>query len=279
MRFNPRYKSIATLGLLVGLTGCSALQKNELEGRTSLAQKEKNFWNRLPFVGDRENDQPVAYPNPVKMAATWSSDTLTQSGRTPTRGFGGRLFFFDEKSHAVPVDGTLVVHGFDERGKEKESVKRFEFTPEQFTKHYSQSDLGASYSVWIPWDAIGGNQKEIALVASFVTAEGKTVQSSPTKVILPGVAEDPEKRLQARMSPDYHAWKLASANVRPPRSGLTTTTIQRAKPGWRRDGFPQETSGSLIAGATSARSADVKMNRTPSRSLILPASATLPSKR
>ena len=82
------------------------------------------------------------------------------------RGFGGRFFFYDEKSRPVPVDGTLIVHGFDDTADTPEDrVKRFEFTPEQFTRHFSQTDLGASYSVWVPWDAIGGDQRRISLVA------------------------------------------------------------------------------------------------------------------
>ena len=87
---------------------------------------------------------------------------MVETGRTPTRGFGGRVLFYDEKSRPVPVEGSLMVHGFDDSSEDpEEGVNRFAFTSEQFTRHFSQSDLGASYSIWIPWDAIGGDQKRV----------------------------------------------------------------------------------------------------------------------
>lgn len=281
MRHYKPFKLIACAGLIAATsTGCTSLQTKETEGRTSLAKQEQSFWKKLPFVGDKEHADKSPYPNPVQVAATWSPDTLTQTGRTPTRGFGGRLFFFDEQTHAVPVDGKLVVHGFDETAlNEKERVKKFEFTADQFTKHFSQSDLGASYSVWIPWDAIGGEQKEISLVASFVTAEGKTVQSSPAKVRLPGTKEDPATKLAQRYSPQYQEWKLAANSGRARRSGLTTTTISRPNSETGIELRPQSAqNGALVAGTNRTRSADVRVNRLPSRSLIMPASAKLPAK-
>ena len=163
------------------LTGCSIVKPSPHDHRT--------FTQRLPLIGEPappEPDEP--YPFPAKIAATWTPDTLVQTGRTPTRGFGGRIFFYDEKSRVVPVDGTLVIHGYDDSNglDPKRSTKRFEFTPEQLTNHFGQTDLGASYSVWIPWDAVGGEQKRISLVASFRTEDGHLVQGVPAIVMLPG---------------------------------------------------------------------------------------------
>lgn len=281
MRRQRLTATIACAGLIaISCTGCSSLRTKETEGRTSLSKNEQSFWNNLPFLDDKDRTDETPYPDPVQLAATWTPDTLTQTGRTPTRGFGGRLFFFDAQSHAVPVDGKLVVHAFDETSIDsKDRVKKYEFTAEQFTKHYSQSDLGASYSVWIPWDAIGGEQKEISLVASFLTAEGKTVQSSPAKVRLPGKTISPDAELASRYSPQYREWKLAASSGRARRSGLTTTTISRP-PGTVGEIAPTLfSSGALVAGADKPRSAEVRINRVPSRSMIMPASARLPSSK
>ena len=110
-----------------------------------------------------------------------------QTGRTPTRGFGGRLFFYDEKTKAVAVDGELTVHAFAENADGSQGeIKRYHFTPEQFTKHFSQTDIGASYSVWIPWDAVGGDQTKVSLVPSFRAANGRLVQGEQALVGLPG---------------------------------------------------------------------------------------------
>jgi len=180
----------------------------------------KSAWSwKMPW--SKKDKPPEPYPNPAKMAATWTPDTLVQTGRTPTRGFGGRLFFYDEKIRAVPVEGELTVHAFAENpdGSVGE-VKRYHFTSEQFTQHFSQSDLGASYSVWIPWDAVGGEQMRVSLVPSFKAASGRVVQGETALVGLPGrrrAVDSIAKR------PDQAANLVASRDAT--KSGLTTTTI------------------------------------------------------
>jgi hypothetical protein len=217
----------ACLLLLVGMTGCSTLQKSD----DFSGEPPKKLMDRMPWAKSDADKAPKPYPNPVKLATVWSPETLTQAGRTPTRGFGARVFFYDEKSRPVPVDGSLIVHGFNEENtSDKPDVKRYQFTPEQFTQHFSQSDLGASYSVWIPWDAVGGKQQRVSLVASFKTAEGKMLQGSPTTVLLPGAKTDRDVALAQRFSPEYRKWQDAASGNAPPSSGLTTTTIPRSAP-------------------------------------------------
>lgn len=207
------------------LPGCSTFQKDKS------SSSSKSLMERMPWAKNDPNKAPEPYPNPVKLATVWSPETLTQAGRVPTRGFGARVFFYDEKSRPVPVDGSLIVHGFREDGtSEKPEVKRYQFTPEQLTGHFSQSDLGASYSVWIPWDAVGGKQERISLVASFQTAEGKMLQGAPTTVLLPGARTDQDIALAKRFSPEYREWQAASSGKASPSSGLTTTTIPRTVP-------------------------------------------------
>lgn len=154
-------------------------------GCTSLPTAE-TFKLSNPF--SKKDKPPEPYPNPAKLGTTWTSDTLTAPGKTPTRGFGGRIFFYNEKSQTVPVDGELLVTAYEESEHPgmPPRVRRFGFTREQFTKHFSQSDFGASYSFWLPWDADGGIQQRVTLVPSFTSAEGKTIQGPPTSVLLPG---------------------------------------------------------------------------------------------
>ncbi|QDS91187.1 hypothetical protein EC9_54070 [Rosistilla ulvae] len=150
------------------------------------APKSESWSAKLPWNKDKP---PKPYPNPVKMAVTWTPDILVQPGRTPTRGFGGRVYFYNDHSQAVPVEGELTIHGFDEAlatAQQSDGIKRFRFTAEQFTSHFSESDLGASYSIWIPWDAAGGDQKKLSLMSTFKTTGGKVVQSEAAMVLLPG---------------------------------------------------------------------------------------------
>lgn len=193
--------------MLITTGGCAALKG------------EKSLTESLPWIGKK--DKPKPYPNPAKMAVTWTPDTIFRPGSTPTRGFGGRVFFYDEKSRPVPVEGELAVHGFEEVASgQPPSIKRFAFTAEQFTSHFSQTDLGASYSIWIPWDAVGGREARITLVPSFRAMGGKIVQGAGATVLLPGRSE--RTPAEPASPADVQGWPPQQL---PAGSGLTTTTI------------------------------------------------------
>ncbi len=168
---------IALIGCLVWFSGCASLTTND----KSKSKKEKSW---LPW-GNKE------YQIPQSLAVVWSEDILNVPGKPATRGFGGRIYFYNEKSQAISVEGELTVHGYDETFAKPggvvspEADKTFKFTPEQFTQHFSQSDLGASYSVWIPWDN-GGYGKKIMLIPSFITKDGRLIRGEPSKVTLAG---------------------------------------------------------------------------------------------
>lgn len=275
--------AIVAMGpIMVSSLGCSTF------GNRSGAQP--SLMDKIPLIGKKKSDEaPQPYPNPVKMAATWTPDTLVQSGRTPTRGFGGRVFFYDEMSRAVPVEGTLIVHGFDDsNGTDNPETKRFEFTPEQFTRHYGQSELGASYSIWIPWDAIGNPQRRVSLVTSFKTVEGKLIQGIPATVQLPGARsnETSEEKL-SKLSPEYREYRAATeAGVQS--SGLTTTTIARRMVSPSRSTEPainmpqSQAPTTVVATGAATPSLDIGMRKQPAtttRSTVLPASATMPVSR
>ncbi len=296
MRVTRKHFTAAAASLLVvAQIGCVTtgdeplLKQDDSLLKKNISKKEPTFLERLPLIG-KKNEVPEPYPNPVKLAATWTPDTLIQTGRTPTRGFGGRIFFYDERSRPVPVEGTLTIHGFDDSAASpEESLKRFVFTPEQFTRHFGQSDLGASYSIWVPWDAVGGEQKKISLVTSFTPVDGTPIQGVPSTLLLPGKDTDLRTSEEvALFSPQYREYLAATQNAATPTSGLTTTTIRRRRPdpvsieSKKRPAItiPRRSSGGqLIAGQNGTQSFDLEMRRRPTgpvRSSILPASAELP---
>ena len=292
MRVTRRHFTAAVASLVAaGQLGCvTAPDKTLLSGASS--KSESSLLDRLPLLGKKnKNGPPEPYPTPVKIAATWTPDTLVQTGRTPTRGFGGRVFFYDEKSRPVPVEGTLLVHGFDDSAPEPEkSVKRFEFTPEQFVRHFSQTDLGASYSIWIPWDAVGGEQRRISLVTSFRTAEGNLIQGIPATLVLPGThPEVVEGDEFAKLSPQYLKYREATESGSTRSSGLTTTTIHRRRQSYNTSPTdaanpsitipPSQEASSMIASGKGTPSADLESIKRASRSRVMPASANMPIKR
>jgi hypothetical protein len=164
--------------LMASCVGCASLT-----GDPSRGKKKDGSWSWF---------KKKEYQVPQSINVTWSHDIFTAEGKIPTRGFGGRLYFYNERNQAIPVEGELTVYGFDDthrdhRGMAIESAdKRFKFTPEQFTTHFSESDLGASYSIWIPWDQAPGESKKIMLIPTFKTKEGRLIKGNAASVLLPG---------------------------------------------------------------------------------------------
>ncbi len=140
-------------------------------------------WPIWPFNKDKPG-------KPDKIVALWSDTVLTQTGRPPIRGFGGRLMFYEgKKEDPVKVEGTLVVYAFDETDRDPNNNRpdrKYVITPQQLPLHYSKSKIGHSYSVWLPWDEVGGMQKEFTLIVRFLPKEGATAISDPCRQLLPG---------------------------------------------------------------------------------------------
>jgi hypothetical protein len=144
-----------------------------------------------------KSDKPLPPETPVRLVSTWTDTVLQKSGTTPQRGFGGKLVFFKQDSEeAVRVDGQLVIYAFDESDREPHEThpsRKYVFPRDEFVRHESESQLGPAYSVWLPWDEVGGNMKQISLIARFEPHGGPTVLGEQTKHLLPGVSrEDPE---------------------------------------------------------------------------------------
>ncbi len=141
----------------------------------------------LPFA---KKDPSKAKPEqPARMMAIWSDAIYTEPGKPPVRGFGGRLYFHNAASKAVPVQGQLVVYGYDdsvEGAPSRQPDRRFAFTAEQLAKHLLTSELGVSYSIWIPWEPVGGYKKTVTLLPVFTTSNGNAITGQQTVNCLPG---------------------------------------------------------------------------------------------
>lgn len=171
---------------LSGVAGCSIFSKDDKKSSWSWFKKE--------------------YQEPKSLVAIWTEDKLAMPGKPITRGFGGRIYFYNDRSQAVPVDGELVVYGFDDSARKnmslvkQEADRKFRFTPEQFTGHFSEGDLGASYSIWLPWDGDGEPNREVTLFPTFITKSGKLIRGESAKVMLTGPKQEsvdaPAQQLQ-----------------------------------------------------------------------------------
>lgn len=167
-------RAATALWLALALTGCQPL---DLKPSSSL------------FSG--RDDRPGV---PASLTAVWSNAVLQRADGTHARGFGGRLMFYGSKKQTpIRVDGTLVVYAFDEKDRNPDDPRpdrKYVFTRQQFASHYSKSDLGHSYSIWIPWDEANGSLKEVSLMARFVSVEGEAIVGEQVKLTLPGTSGD-----------------------------------------------------------------------------------------
>lgn len=203
-----------TASLLMGAAGC-----NPLNWRPGMLVSKLDVPDGVPWRSDarRRGD-------PVRIVATWTDTVLHQPGAPAQRGFGGRLYFYDRKGKKpIAVEGQLVVYAFDELNRkptDNKPDKRFVFPPGQFALHESQSEIGTSYSVWLPWDAVGGFQTDVSLIARFEpTKGGGLVVSEQTRQRLPGqMRETPETMLAG---PAGSGVQQASSREKP--EGAVTT--------------------------------------------------------
>jgi hypothetical protein len=154
-------------------------------GCQTVAPDWSKKWNVFAPLKLKESKYAV----PARLAILWSPAVLNQAGQVPTRGFGGRVYFYDSKNKPVPVEGQLVIYAYHNDKPNPDSKvpdRKFAYTPEQFIQHYTPTELGASYSIWIPWDAAGQPQAEISLVPIFTSTSGALVMGQPSRGLLPG---------------------------------------------------------------------------------------------
>lgn len=169
--------------LAVALLGTAGCTPKAADFKPSKLFSLDSAW---PWGGDEEPEQGI----PVRIVGTWTDTVLHTPGQKPQRGFGGRLVFYrndDEKP--ILVDGQLVVYAFDENGREptdNRPTRRYVFPPDQMPLHMSKSEIGASYSFWLPWDEAGGPQTDVSLIARFEPKGGPVVVGEQTRHMLPG---------------------------------------------------------------------------------------------
>ncbi len=128
---------------------------------------------------------------PTRMMVMWTDTILHQPHQSGVRGFGARIYFYnDDNPDPVKVDGGLAVYAFDAddlRPKSPKPKRKFVFTADQLAQYMSHTSMGTSYSVWCPWDEVGGYNKQLSLIVRFEGRNGGVVISDATVKLLPGL--------------------------------------------------------------------------------------------
>ncbi len=173
------YASICALCLLIAASGCQTVH-------WSKGDWEKKEILKNPFKKTKEVDE---FGVPERMAILWKDGVYENNGMPTTRGFGGRIYFYNADNETVKVDGELTVYGYNDSDGDAQRNNpdhKYVFKQDVFQKRYSQTDIGHSYSIWIPWDEVGGEAKQISLIPIFKSTEGIVVRDNQSVNLLPG---------------------------------------------------------------------------------------------
>jgi len=181
------------VAMLLGQVGCQSLPTGKMsDWKIPLlnSKDKKASSSKKTASGEQTDEEDIEYGIPVKLAVIWTDSTFTAAGARATRGFGGRFFFYDQEGTPIPVKGELIIYGFDDSrdsSQQKIPDRKFVFRSDELQKHRSiATELGMSYSFWIPWDAVGGERKTISLLPLLKLENGQVVRGEIAVNVLPG---------------------------------------------------------------------------------------------
>lgn len=200
MKKHTTKKRILQHSLLLGIL-CLFLQS----GCSQFASSSANPTNW--FAETEEIEKEI----PDRILPIWTDTVLHQPNQRGVRGFGGRIYFYkDGEDTPIEVDGNMTVYVFDgdyDSQNPTQPLKKYVITAAQLQKLESKSTLGMSYSIWIPWEEVGGASKKLNLIARFDGTNGGTVISNSSTKLLPGI-DTPKNRMEIQKaknpSEDYN---------------------------------------------------------------------------
>ena len=173
------------------LISCAVALSITSIGCSSFSDKLRSANDALPWNAEAAKTRKLE-STPVRIAAVWTHDIVNVPGTKPVQGFGGRIYFYNHEQKAIEVDGELVVFAFDDTKAAQQHEptrnpdRQFVFRADRLQTHLSDSELGPSYSFWIPWQEFGGEQRLISLVPVFQPVQGRNVTGHFSKASLPG---------------------------------------------------------------------------------------------
>ena len=126
----------------------------------------------------------------VEVACIWQPGEGRNAAGIPCRGFTGQVFFFTQKD-ATPalVDGDVRVYLFADRGSDEDRSKplhQYDFTPEAWGMHATQTALGPGYSVFVPYPENDPYQARCQIRLRFQAKGGGTLYSENVTLTLDG---------------------------------------------------------------------------------------------
>ena len=174
--------------LVVIQSGCKSLSPNGTGSPIEkMAASLQGNDAELVASSEQVSSSPAA-----KMVVVWKENVLQSDSGRPVQGFTGRVYFHDVAGNIVQVEGELNIYGYDDSGEMRKRVpdKHFVFESDKFASHYSPTELGHSYSFWLPWCDYGGIRKMITLVPVFKSGDNRIVEGTADYLTLSGRAPE-----------------------------------------------------------------------------------------
>lgn len=185
------------------------------------------------FGGDKkvdwaDKDNPV-----VRCVCLWQPADGTWEG-SPTRGFGGQVFFLDRKTaRPVAVTGDVRIHVFDDFGPREnhgKAVHTFDFTKGAWNAFLVKTQFGPAYNVFIPYTRDGHHKTECALRVRLAGEEMPTIFSDMSYVKLEGADRDDSAKSVAGTKPSLQPKETRRAEAIGQisrKDGVTTTSANK----------------------------------------------------
>lgn len=126
----------------------------------------------------------------VQVLCLWQQADGRDPEGYPCKGFSGQVLFLSNKSGTpVQVDGDVRIYLFDDHGTEEEQtkpVRQFDFDSGSWNVHLSETTLGPTYSVFVPYTRRGVKDANCALRVRLKPKKGPVVFSDLSNMPLNG---------------------------------------------------------------------------------------------
>lgn len=164
-------RTLLLLTLAIGSAGCVQLSLFGLGGTKLVEATRRN---------------PV-----IEVVCLWEPAEGNDLNGLPTRGFAGQVLFFTPGSpQSAKVDGDIRIYVFDDVGNTEERsrpIRQFDFDAGSWNALMRDSDLGASYQLFVPYTRPGQFQANCSVRVRFTPKEGGSpIYSKIAPVALPG---------------------------------------------------------------------------------------------
>ena len=173
------------------------------------------------------------FESPTQVAAFWTEAVQNSPAKEKgVRGFGGRIYFYGKNPNKpVKVKGSLVVYAFDETNRDPANIvpdRKYVFSADQFQANYSKTGLGHSYSIWLPWDDVGGEQRQISLIVRFTSDKGEIVSGDQSPHLLLSGTRSTKDSAADPLTAKYKAANLPPAQPLPLGNWAKDYAVQQA---------------------------------------------------